>query len=66
MKTFTGRTIQVPFSEDEWQRFGDAMFHYGFKKQNYVRNLIIADLQEKGWLPQNQEEKTAQTAAKEV
>jgi len=61
-----GRTLTVPFSDEEWKRFGEAMFYYGFKKQAYVRNLVIADLQKKGWIPQNQAEKTAETVPQEV
>ncbi len=66
MGIYKKRNMTVPFSDDEWESFDKAMFHYGFKKQAYVRNLVITDLQKKGWIPQNQVEKTAETVPQEV
>ena len=66
MDSLTKRTMQIPFTDMEWQQLNYAVLQSGYKKQNYIRNVIVADLKKNGWLPQNQEEKTAQIAAKEV
>lgn len=57
METLKKRTLQIPFTDAEWQRLNAFIFRMGFKKQNYIRNVILADLQKNGWLPQGQEEK---------
>lgn len=56
METLKKRSLQIPFTDSEWECFDTAMFNNGFKKQGYIRNLIIADLRKKGWLEQPQKE----------
>ena len=55
MENMKKRTLQIPFTDEEWKSLDAAMFSGGFKKQGYVRNLIIADLRSKGWLEQPKE-----------
>ena len=58
------RTLQIPFTDYEWERLDDYLFHSGYKKQAYVRRLIVTDLEKTGWLQQSQEENKAQGASK--
>jgi hypothetical protein len=64
-ESFGKKTVGLPLTKREELAFDAMIKRTGKVKQVYVRNLVIADLEKEGWLPQNQEEKTGEAAATE-